>query len=138
MNLMCCLLCYSGLENHEHLFFECPYSKMVWSKVRKKTRMDTVRETWDDITSKLVAAANSRSVYAVASRLVVAASAYAIWRERNSKLFKNKLRPPEQLADDIIDTVRLKLTSFKYKRNVNVKRFLEEWMMDKEEFLDEE
>ncbi|XP_022014976.1 uncharacterized protein LOC110914495 [Helianthus annuus] len=138
MNLMCCLLCYSGVENHEHLFFECPYSKIVWSKVRKKIRMDTVRETWDDITSKLVAAAKSRSVYAVASRLVVAASAYTIWRERNSKLFKNKLRPPEQLADDIIDTVRLKLTSFKYKQNVNVKRFLEEWMMDKEEFLDEE
>ncbi|KAJ0584654.1 hypothetical protein HanLR1_Chr05g0180511 [Helianthus annuus] len=31
----------------------------------------------------------------------------------------------------------LKLISFKYKQTTKVKRFLEEWKMDKEDFLDD-
>ncbi|XP_021996362.1 uncharacterized protein LOC110893566 [Helianthus annuus] len=138
MNQMCCLLCYSGLETHEHLFFECSYSKSVWFKVRCKIGMDSVLEAWEDIVSRLISTVGSKSVYDVAGRLVVAAAAYAIWSERNSRFFSNKLRPPELIANGIISTVRAKLISFKYKRTLNVKRFLEEWKMDKEDFLNEE
>ncbi|XP_022033486.1 uncharacterized protein LOC110935408 [Helianthus annuus] len=139
MNLMCCLLCYSGLETHEHLFFECPYSKSVWHKVRQKVDMHSVIESWGDISAWLISRAKSKSVFSVASRLVVAAAAYAIWSERNSRFFSNRLRPPEQMAAElIINTVRTKLIFFRYKQTSNVKRFLEEWKMDNEDFLDEE
>ncbi|XP_035833006.1 uncharacterized protein LOC118481822 [Helianthus annuus] len=138
MNLMCCLLCQSGLETHEHLFFECPYSKSVWHKVSHKVDMNSIQESWENISAWLIARANSKSVFSVASRLVVAAAAYVIWSERNARFFSNRLRPPEQLADRIISTVRTKLISFRYKQTSNVKRFMEEWKMDKEDFLDED
>ncbi|XP_021985147.1 uncharacterized protein LOC110881085 [Helianthus annuus] len=138
MNLMCCLLCYSGLETHDHLFFECPYSKSVWHKVRKKVNMESVTESWGDISNWLISRAKSKSAMSVASRLVVAAAAYAIWSECNSKFFSNRLRPLEQVVDLIISTVRAKLITFKYKQTSNVKSFLEEWKMDKEDFLDED
>ncbi|XP_022032624.1 uncharacterized protein LOC110933726 [Helianthus annuus] len=137
MNLMCCLLCYSEIETHEHLFFECPYSKSVWHKVRQKAYMESVQDSWDDISAWLISRAKSKSVVSIAGRLVVAAAAYAIWCERNSKFFNNRLRP-EKVADFIIDTVRAKLISFKYKQTTKVKRFLEEWKMDKEDFLDDD
>ncbi|XP_022019843.1 uncharacterized protein LOC110919900 [Helianthus annuus] len=138
MNLMCCLLCYSEIETHEHLFFECQYSSSVWHKVRQKACMESVQHSWDEISAWLVARAKSKSVESIAGRLVVAATAYAIWCERNSKFFNNRLRPPEKVADFIIDTVRAKLIAFKYQHTTKVKKFLEEWKMDKEDFLDDD
>ncbi|XP_022042094.1 uncharacterized protein LOC110944753 [Helianthus annuus] len=138
MNLMCCLLCHTGLETHEHLFFECPYSSSVWHKVRQKIDMDMASDSWEDISEWLISRANSKTVVSVAGRLIVAAAAYVIWSERNARFFSNRLRPPEKTADIVISTVRTKLISFKYKQSLNVQRFLEEWKMEKEEFLDED
>ncbi|XP_022031580.1 uncharacterized protein LOC110932561 [Helianthus annuus] len=129
---------WRSLETHDHLFFECAYSKSVWHKVRHKVDMNSIQDSWEDISAWLIAKAKSKSVYSVASRLVVAAAAYVIWNERNARFFSNRLRPPEQLADSIISTVRTKLISFRYKQTSNVDRFLEEWKMDKEDFVDED
>ncbi|XP_022024172.1 uncharacterized protein LOC110924477 [Helianthus annuus] len=89
MNQMCCLLCYVGLETHDHLFFQCSYSRSVWWNVRLKVGMDSVQETWEDISSWLVPRAKSRDIYSVAGKLVVAAASYAIWCERNTRFFSN-------------------------------------------------
>ncbi|XP_022019383.1 uncharacterized protein LOC110919421 [Helianthus annuus] len=78
MNQMCCLLCYAGLETHDHLFFQCSYSRSVWGSVRLKVGMDSVQETWEDISSWLVPRTKSRAIYSVAGKLVVAAATYAI------------------------------------------------------------
>ncbi|KAJ0568029.1 putative RNA-directed DNA polymerase [Helianthus annuus] len=126
MNQMCCLLCYADIETHDHLFFQCSYSRSVWHSVRNKVDMSSVQRSWDEITSLLVQRAKSKAIYAVGSRLLVAATAYTIWNERNSRFFSNKLRPPEKIVDIIIHMVRTKLISFKYKQTCNVKRFLEE------------
>ncbi|XP_022014981.1 uncharacterized protein LOC110914501 [Helianthus annuus] len=132
------LVPFSSKETHEHLFFECSYSKSVWFKVRCKIGMDSVIESWEDIVSRLISKAASKSVYDVAARLVVAAMAYNIWSERNSRFFSNRLRPPELIADGIISTVRAKLFSFKYKQTPNVMRFLDEWKMGKADLWKED
>ncbi|XP_021991406.1 uncharacterized protein LOC110888175 [Helianthus annuus] len=114
-----------------------PYSRSVWHSVRNKVDMNSVQESWDEITSWLVQRAKSKAIYAVGSRLLVAAAAYTIWNERNSRFFSNKLRPPEKIVDIIINMVRTKLISFKYKQTSNVKRFLEEWKLNKEDLLED-
>ncbi|XP_022015034.1 uncharacterized protein LOC110914555 [Helianthus annuus] len=138
MNQMCCLLCYANLETHEHLFFQCSYSDKVWNLVRSKVGMNMVDERWDDIVEWLIPRAKSRAIRMVASRLVVAASAYGIWRERNARFFSNRVRPPEQISEIILDTVRTKLISFKFKANNDVRSFLEEWKIDGVEFFNED
>ncbi|XP_035843943.1 uncharacterized protein LOC110931624 [Helianthus annuus] len=87
MNQMCCLLCYADLETHDHLFFQCSYSEKVWRIVRSKVGMTMVNEKWDDIVEWLIPRAKSRAIRMVASRLIVAAAAYAIWSERNARFF---------------------------------------------------
>ncbi|XP_035838802.1 uncharacterized protein LOC118486449 [Helianthus annuus] len=137
INQMCCLLCFAGIETIDHLFFECKYSKMVWYKVREKGDMSRVSEKWDDIMQWLVPIATRRSIEAVTNKLLVAASAYFIWMERNARFFNNQLRPPEKIVELILHTVRTKLLSFKYKASANVNRFLEKWNVHGVETFDD-
>ncbi|XP_022030836.1 uncharacterized protein LOC110931763 [Helianthus annuus] len=138
MNQMCCLLCYADLETHEHLFFQCSYSKKVWNIVSSKAGITMVNEKWDEIVEWMIPRAKSKAISLVASRLIIAVAAYVIWSERNARFFSNRLRPPEQISDVIMSTVRTKLISFKYKANVDVRRFLKELKIDGVEFFDED
>ncbi|XP_022042294.1 uncharacterized protein LOC110944959 [Helianthus annuus] len=130
MNMMCCLLCYANHDSHNHLFFECKYSTEVWHKVRQKVGMVAVQPKWNDISNWLIEHSKPNTVAGFVARLVVAASAYFIWHERNSRLFKNQLRPPETLSEIVLQQVRYKLMGAKLKNCVNVQRLLEEWGID--------
>lgn len=44
-----CQLCQQVLETHEHIFFKCPFSKMVWSELRCLIGMGSIPESWDMI-----------------------------------------------------------------------------------------
>ncbi|KAM0043987.1 putative RNA-directed DNA polymerase [Helianthus debilis subsp. tardiflorus] len=127
VSMMCCLLCNKGLETHEHLFFECTYSKQIWFSIRKKIDMMHIDGKWDEIMAWIIPNAKSKRMIWVIRKLVVAAIAYFVWQERNTRFFNNQLRPPEVLEDVIVETVRLKLHSFKYKVNEQVSRLLKTW-----------
>ncbi|XP_021985761.1 uncharacterized protein LOC110881945 [Helianthus annuus] len=127
MNLMCCLLCHNNIDSHHHLFFECKYATEVWNCVNENSAMKAVGSNWDEIVSWLLPRARSRSIATIIGKLLVAATTYFIWRERNSRFFNNQLRPPEKLADHIISNVRLKLKSLKFKDTIHVRQVLQEW-----------
>ncbi|XP_022024397.1 uncharacterized protein LOC110924709 [Helianthus annuus] len=127
MNMLCCLLCYANHDSHEHLFFECEFSSQVWFMVRSKVGMDMISAKWNDIVVCLRDRAKSKSVSDYVTRLLVAASAYFIWQERNARLFKNQMRPPEAVRDIIIQQVRYKLMGAKLKDCANVRRVLGDW-----------
>ncbi|XP_021995747.1 uncharacterized protein LOC110892919 [Helianthus annuus] len=127
MNMMCCLLCLENNDSLEHLFFECKFSTQIWLSVRDKVNMGTVEPKWTDVMNWLLARGASKSVFNYSSRLIVAASAYFIWQERNARLFKNQTRPPDIITSLILQTVRYKLMGAKNKRMEKVRRFLELW-----------
>ncbi|XP_022030979.1 uncharacterized protein LOC110931895 [Helianthus annuus] len=127
MNMMCCLLCYENHDSHDHLFFECKFSSKIWNKVRQKVGMDDVAPKWEEIVEWLLVRANSKSAANYVSRILVAATAYFIWQERNARLFKNQMRPPDHLCQVVINTVRYKLTGVRLKRTDKVARLLQEW-----------
>ncbi|XP_022018820.1 uncharacterized protein LOC110918847 [Helianthus annuus] len=127
MNMMCCLMCYENNDSHNHLFFECNYSTQVWIKVCGKGGMNTVSPEWEAIVSWLAARASSKSAINFISRLIVAASIYFVWQERNARIFKNQTRPPDVLSDLIVQTIRYKLMGVKFKESSNVRRLLESW-----------
>ncbi|XP_022040986.1 uncharacterized protein LOC110943551 [Helianthus annuus] len=127
MNMMCCLLCYESLDSHDHLFFECKFSAKVWEFIRAKAGMDNVEAKWSAITEWLRQRARSKSADNLVCRLLVAASAYVIWRERNTRFFKNHARPPENICDSICDTVRYRLMGLKFKNTPKVRRLLQRW-----------
>ncbi|XP_022031541.1 uncharacterized protein LOC110932521 [Helianthus annuus] len=137
MDMMCCLLCYANHDSHSHLFFECKYSSQVWHMVRHKVGMVSVQPKWDDIVNWLLLRSKSKSAANYVARLLVAASAYLIWQERNARLFKNQLRPPETISEIIIQQVRYKLMGAKLKNCHNVRRLLREWEINGTELHDD-
>ncbi|MFS8002519.1 hypothetical protein Hanom_Chr13g01203021 [Helianthus anomalus] len=89
--------------------------------------MESVQSKWEDIVNWLVARSRSNSARNYIARLLVAATTYFIWQERNARLFKNELRPPESIIELIIQQVRYKLMGAKLKNCDNVRRLLGDW-----------
>ncbi|GJY66390.1 homeodomain-like protein [Tanacetum coccineum] len=121
LNLLRCSLCNTQSDSHAHLFFECPYSSKVWKLVRHLADMELVPPILYDIVAHLQSMANKRTARSIFGKLILAASSYFVWLERNNRLFKNVKRTPEELRDVIMVTVRLKLLSFKFKNSAKIK-----------------
>nr|GEV33141.1 hypothetical protein [Tanacetum cinerariifolium] len=77
--------------------------------------MDLIPPVLQDIILYLLPMGDKRTVKSVFGKLIMAASAYFIWREQNNRTFKNTSRSPKEIRDLIMVTVRLKLISFRLK-----------------------
>ncbi|GJY08916.1 putative reverse transcriptase domain-containing protein [Tanacetum coccineum] len=129
LNLLRCSLCNTQSDSHAHLFFECPYSSKVWKLVRHLADMELVLPILYDIVDHIQPMASKRTARSIFGKLILAASSYFVWLERNNRLFKNVKRTPEELRDVIMVTVRLKLLLFKFKNSANVISLLDHWKM---------
>ncbi|KAJ0892199.1 putative reverse transcriptase zinc-binding domain-containing protein [Helianthus annuus] len=127
MNMMCCVLCYGNVDSHDHLFFSCKYSSQVWNLIRDQANMEDVNPVWEEIISWLLDRRSLKKLNNVVARLITAAAAYYIWRERNARLFRNTTRPPDVLAKHILATVRYKLMGMKFKNTCQVVETLRKW-----------
>ncbi|GJV39461.1 reverse transcriptase domain, reverse transcriptase zinc-binding domain protein [Tanacetum coccineum] len=116
LNLLRCPLCDLVPDSHDHLFFECAFSSQVWSKVRVLCGMDFIPPRLIDVTTFITPRSKGKTAVSILSRLVLAATSYYIWLERNGRLFKKKTSSPDQIVDVILSMVRLKLVTFKFKK----------------------
>nr|XP_043615886.1 uncharacterized protein LOC122587786 [Erigeron canadensis] len=129
INLLCCSLCKSGPDSHEHLFFECKYSLQVWNSVKQIAGMHHISAKSDDVVACLLPRARSNSAKNVIGKLLVAASVYFVWQERNNMMFSSKVRSATQLKDVIVSTVRLKMATLNFKNTNQVKHLLDGWRL---------
>ncbi|GKD39580.1 DUF4219 domain-containing protein, partial [Tanacetum coccineum] len=130
-----CSLCGTQQDSHKHLFFECNYSSKVWCSVRDLVGMDNVQPVLDDIVNWFQLLAKKHTIQSIMGKILFAASTYYIWSERNNWLFKNTRRSPEELRDQIVVTVRLKMVSIRFKNKARVINFLTPWKMPTLTFL---
>ncbi|GKC83225.1 reverse transcriptase domain, reverse transcriptase zinc-binding domain protein [Tanacetum coccineum] len=128
LNLLRCPLCDLVPDSHDHLFFECSFSSQVWSRVRGLCGMDYVSPRLMDVCDFIVPISKGKTVVSILSRIVVAATSYHIWLERNSRLFKKKVSSPDQIVQVILSMVRLKLVTFKFKKmSTGSRLLLDQW-----------
>nr|GEV22089.1 hypothetical protein [Tanacetum cinerariifolium] len=120
---------HNVMDSHEHLFFEYSYSSKVWCFVRDLAGMESIQPRLEDIVSWLSPMATKRSFKSVVGKLSFAATTYVIWCERNNWLFKNTRRSLEELKDQIMVVVRLKLTTFRFKNKMVVNSMLAKWKL---------
>ncbi|GKC41586.1 retrotransposon protein, putative, ty1-copia subclass [Tanacetum coccineum] len=129
LNLLKCVFCDSQPDSHEHLFFECLYSARVWHEICMLAGMDLVAPNLKDIISFLQPMAHRRTAKSIIGRLLLAASSYFIWLERNNRLFKKVRKLVDEMRDTIMVTVRLKLLTFRFKNTAMVHHLLSQWKM---------
>nr|GEZ71698.1 hypothetical protein [Tanacetum cinerariifolium] len=89
---MCCPLCDDPPDSHDHLFYDCPFSTQVWNELKVMAGLPNVIGAISSIVNVLLPIAKRRTIRSVIGKLVVAASSYYIWQERNSRLFSTEKR----------------------------------------------
>ncbi|GJY89248.1 hypothetical protein Tco_0503876 [Tanacetum coccineum] len=96
----------------------------VWSDIRNRDSkvncacgMESFPPNVYDVISDLMPIASRRTSKSVVAKLVVAASTYYIWQERNWRLFNKGKRSLDQVCDCIKSSVRLKLLSCRFKKS---------------------
>ncbi|XP_022003143.1 uncharacterized protein LOC110900567 [Helianthus annuus] len=131
LQLMCCPLCKYDRDSRDHLFFQCPYASKVWGLVRNMVDMGNVTNTWSSIMQWMETNTNSRTLEHIICKIMVAASTYYIWQERNKRLFSPLQRSAEALSKTITDTVRLRIMGLKIGGQPNYKKIMERWLISK-------
>nr|GEW50943.1 hypothetical protein [Tanacetum cinerariifolium] len=86
-----CQLCETQPDSHEHLFFDCHFSQQVWSRVQQNAGLTGAGPSLATIIPHLLPIAKRRSSMSCIGKLIVAAAAYFIWHERNSRLFNKEI-----------------------------------------------
>ncbi|GJU83480.1 reverse transcriptase domain, reverse transcriptase zinc-binding domain protein [Tanacetum coccineum] len=128
LNLLRCPLFDLVPDSHDHLFFECSFSSHVWSQVRALCGMDFISPQLADVIAFIVPISKGKTVISILSRIVVDATSYYIWLERNGRLFKKKTSSPDQIVQVILSMVRLKLVTFKFKKmSTRSRLLLDQW-----------
>ncbi|KAJ0453055.1 putative RNA-directed DNA polymerase [Helianthus annuus] len=127
--LMCCPLCYHDRDSRDHLFFQCPFATKVWESVRKMVNMENVNNTWSSVMQWMVQNATSRTIDRIIGKILIAATTYYVWQERNSRLFSSVQRTPDMLSHVIISTVRLKIMGFKLGSDRKHRKVLDTWQI---------
>ncbi|XP_021866760.1 uncharacterized protein [Spinacia oleracea] len=85
------VLCQKYPETVTHLFFECEYSAAIWDKVMQSCGGQRSIQNWPELIEWVAKKSRSTKSPDTYRSVLFIESVYAIWIQRNSKLFKNKL-----------------------------------------------
>jgi ribonuclease HI len=108
-----CVLCLQQEESKEHLFNTCSYSQQIWDYgaqiMRKSNRnrgsINCTIENWDNISF-------SNPILNLIWQLLPGFTLWQIWKERNRRIFRSQMFPPNLAWDktraQICETIRSK------------------------------
>nr|GEV07572.1 hypothetical protein [Tanacetum cinerariifolium] len=102
----------------------------VWHRLKALAGLHNSSNLLDEVWHRLKALAglhNSKSSKSTIVKLVVAATSYFIWQERNGRLFKNSKRTVNQVVKCILHTVRLKLMSCCFRKTRSALEMIKAW-----------
>ncbi|CAG7912218.1 unnamed protein product [Brassica rapa] len=107
-----CVLCSTGLESHDHLFFQCTYASSVWSRF-------CVGRYLSAPPVSTLACANAMRCHQFTStprtipvlKLILQVVIYCLWRERNARIFTTTSIPATVLASRVDRMIRDRLLS---------------------------
>ncbi|GKE80612.1 hypothetical protein Tco_1550612 [Tanacetum coccineum] len=130
-----CSLCEGVPDSHDHLFFECPFASGIWNRIKGMADLGSSATNVYDIIHNLLPFVKRRTTRSVIAKLVVAATAYYVWQERNWRLFKKGKRSSDQIVECILSTIRLKLLSCKLKKSKSGESLARLWDLPEAVFV---
>ncbi|XP_020258577.1 uncharacterized protein LOC109834984 [Asparagus officinalis] len=102
LNANSCYLCNGdAIESRDHLFFECEYSMNVWNKIMSWLNFRWRSCNWNCMLEWFTTSLRGKGFKQRIKRMAFNTSLYKIWNERNSRIFIQKSKGPDQLVKEI-------------------------------------
>ena len=123
---LACTLCYKGMEDHSHLFFNCTYSGFIWQDLKRRMKINTNANTWEDIVIWSARVWSKKKAAHIIPKMAIGASIYHLWRERNTRTFRHEFKTKERILQDICTYMRAHI-SIKWKHDINKQGYMDVW-----------
>ncbi|XP_024014004.1 uncharacterized protein LOC112088085 [Eutrema salsugineum] len=121
-----CIFCGDPMETIPHLFFDCDYSKLIWSKLVQGLLHRNYTYVWTDLVNLLVLRNLSRTELFLA-RYTFQAPLTFIWRERNARRHGGIPTPAAVLISKLDRVIRNRLSSLHMEGDYRYRDGLELW-----------
>lgn len=119
-----CVLCNGSLENIEHLFFDCGYTKIIWEEILRRNGIQRCATNWSGECNLALMEGKGRGFEAHIRLLTLSAAVYYIWWERNSRIFKQE----GHYCSFVMKQVEENITTWHWQG----KRTCQNWMLCRE------
>ncbi|GKB60710.1 RNA-directed DNA polymerase, eukaryota, reverse transcriptase zinc-binding domain protein, partial [Tanacetum coccineum] len=132
-----CALCSGCPDSHDHLFFDCPYSKKVWDKIKAKGKMGSGTNSLCHIVNHMAANPHRNKIWQVVNNLIISSTVYHIWLERNRRIFQNQKRTEDDLLESTVGNITDMLKCLRVKKSKEVISAANQWNLkwDKERLI---
>ena len=104
-----CSHCLRYNEDHNHLFFECSYTKAIWWDVCDRCDIPRMTKGWDEWVRWATGSWHGKSFVNFSRKLSFAATVYHVWQERNARIFAGMSRTSNLVFNQIECIIRDKL-----------------------------
>ncbi|GKA83903.1 hypothetical protein Tco_0805498 [Tanacetum coccineum] len=88
-------------------------NELVWSRLKFMVKLDHAPNSWQALIDFMISKRVSKSIWSILQRLLIGATVYIIWQERNLRIFQGKSRSVDELCSQIRDVIRLRVMSLK-------------------------
>ncbi|GJS57013.1 sister-chromatid cohesion protein 3 [Tanacetum coccineum] len=104
-------------------------AQKVWYEMKGFAGLPNSSSSIDAILNDIYPFAMKKTSRSVIAKLVLAASTYIIWQEHNNRIFKKTKRSLNQVIECIMNSVRLKLMSCRWKKTRDALEFIRLWKL---------
>ncbi|XP_058195059.1 uncharacterized protein LOC131311586 [Rhododendron vialii] len=112
-----CVLCRNGaLESHNHLFFDCTFSRAVWKEILQRIHIHRGPLMWEDEKKWFLLHSKGKTIRESILKLSLDATVYGVWCERNMMIFQQKMMEADLLGSKICNNIRDAMMAW---RNIN-------------------
>ncbi|GJU46389.1 reverse transcriptase zinc-binding domain-containing protein [Tanacetum coccineum] len=112
-----CPLCKTCPDSHSHLFFDCAFSSTVWKEMKSKGRFSFDCHNLQSTVTKLAARKFKSNIWQILNKIILLATVYYIWNERNKRIFTKEIRSADDLIKDIQKCIANVLMSLSLKES---------------------
>ncbi|KAL0282000.1 UNVERIFIED_CONTAM: hypothetical protein Sradi_7275200 [Sesamum radiatum] len=123
-----CVLCNGEYgETHDHLFFKCSFSARCIFLLKRCVRFQWLGLGWQQDILWASRKWRGRHFIHEASRAMLAALVYSIWRERNNRLFLDTANSADAVAMMAIEDIRCCIVSVELKPSIQLFALYRNW-----------
>ncbi|KAL7197309.1 hypothetical protein ACSBR2_019905 [Camellia fascicularis] len=82
-----CVFCQHPCEDHNHIFFEFPFSERIWACIKGKMNVDWPSIPWNDLVQLIANSVRGKSLGTIITKLAFTYTVYQVWIARNNRVF---------------------------------------------------